>query len=110
MAAGERALGPDVFARQAATSGESSRTRPYLRARFGLAQCLEDLDRREEAIQHYRELHPAQSRRQPGRPLLVPLALLLAGRDDEVAALIEQFGDEPTALWRYGRALVRLPA
>ena len=32
-------------------------------------------------------------------------ALLLAGRDADVAELLDQYRDEPTAVWRYGRAL-----
>jgi tetratricopeptide (TPR) repeat protein len=80
-------------------------TRPYMRARLGLAQCLEALDRREEAIEHYRELIRLNPGDNQGVRYSFLAALLLAGRDDEAAALIEQFGDEPTALWRYGRAL-----
>ncbi len=105
VAAGERALGPDVFAQEAGHFWGIVRTRPYMRARFGLAQCLEALDRCEEALEHYREL----LRLNPGDNQAVRYsllaALLLAGRDDEAATLLDQFGDEPTALWRYGRAL-----
>jgi tetratricopeptide (TPR) repeat protein len=105
VAAGERALGPDVFAREAGHFWALAHARPYMRARLGLADCLQTLGRRDEAIEHYREL----LRLNPGDnqgvryPLLA--ALMLAGRDGETAALLEQFADEPTALWRYGRAL-----
>ncbi len=105
VAAGERALGPDVFAREVGHFWGIVATRPYLRARFGLARCLEDLDRRDEAIGHYREIIRLDPGDNQGVRYSLLAALLLAGRDDEVAALIEQFGDEPTALWRYGRAL-----
>ena len=105
VAAGERALGPDVFAQQAGHFWGMVGTRPYMRARFGLARCLEELDRREEAIGHYRELLRLDPGDNQGVRYSLLASLLLVGRDDEAAVLIEQFGDEPTALWRYGRAL-----
>jgi tetratricopeptide (TPR) repeat protein len=105
VAAGERALGPDVFTSEVGHFWGIVGTRPYMRARFGLARCLEDLDRREEAIEHYRELIRLNPGDNQGVRYSFLAALLLAGRDEEAAALIAQFGDEPTALWRYGRAL-----
>lgn len=105
VAAGERALGRDVFAQEVGRFWGIVGTRPYMRARLGLAQCLEALDRREEAIGHYRELIRLNPGDDQGVRYSYLAALLLAGRDGEAAALIEQFADEPTALWRYGRAL-----
>ncbi len=105
VAAGERALGPDVFAEETGHFWGIVRTRPYMRARFGLAQCLEALDRRDEAIDHYRELLRLNPGDNQGVRYSLLAALLLAGRDDETVTLLDQFGDEPTALWRYGRAL-----
>jgi len=105
VAAGERALGRDVFAQEVGRFWGIVATRPYMRARLGLAQCLEALDRREEAIEQYRELIRLNPGDNQGVRYSFLAALLFAGRDDEAAALIEQFGDEPTALWRYGRAL-----
>ncbi len=52
MAAGERALGPEVFETEAGHFWGVTETRPYMRARFGLARCLEDLERTDEAIGH----------------------------------------------------------
>jgi tetratricopeptide (TPR) repeat protein len=105
VAAGERALGSDMFAEQVGHFWGIVRTRPYMRARFGLARCLEALDRREEALEHYRELIRLNPGDNQGVRYSLLAALLLAGRDDETATLLDQFGDEPTALWRYGRAL-----
>jgi tetratricopeptide (TPR) repeat protein len=106
LAAGERALGPDVFAQEAGRFWGLVHTRPYMRARLGLAQTLEELDRTDEAIEHYRELLRLDAGDNQGVRYALLSALLLAGRDAESAALIEQFGDEPTAVWHYGRALV----
>jgi len=106
VAAGERALGPDVFAQEAGRFWGIVSTRPYMRARFGLAQSLEGLGRRDEAIEHYRELLRLNPGDNQGVRYVLLTALVLAGRDAEAVDLLEQFGDEPTALWSYGRALV----
>jgi tetratricopeptide (TPR) repeat protein len=105
VAAGERALGPEVFAQEAGHFWGLVTTRPYMRARLGLAQTLESLGRREEAIEHYRELLRLNPGDNQGVRYAFLAALVLAGRDAETAGLLEQFDDEPTALWRYGRAL-----
>lgn len=105
VAAGERALGPRVFDEEAGHFWGIVETRPYMRARFGLAQCLEELGRVEEAIGHYQELlrlNPSDN--QGVRDGLLP-ALLRAGRDGEAGALLQQFEDDVSAAWKYGWAL-----
>jgi tetratricopeptide (TPR) repeat protein len=105
VAAGERALGPEVFAQEAGQFWGIVSTRPYMRARLGLARSLEDLDRRDEALPHYQELLRLNPSDNQGVRYALLAALILAGRDDETAALLVQFRDEDTALWHYGRAL-----
>jgi tetratricopeptide (TPR) repeat protein len=105
VAAGERALGAASFTDDVGHFWEAIGTRPYMRARLGLAQCLEDLGQRDEAVHHYRELirlNPGDN--QGVRYLLVAL-LLEAGLDEEAGTLLDRYGDEPTALWSYTRAL-----
>lgn len=104
VAAGERALGPELFAREAGHFWRIVRTRPYMRARLGLARSLEELDRREDATEHYRELIRLDTSDSQGVRYLLLVALLLAGRDAEASTLLDQF-DDPTAQWCYGRAL-----
>ena len=106
VAAGERALGPDAFAQHAGHFWGLVHTRPYMRARLGLAQSLEDLDRGDEAIEHYQALLRLNPGDNQGVRYVLLSALLLAGRDAESAALLEQFGDEASPVWHYGRALV----
>lgn len=105
VAAGERALGLAAFTDDVGHFWEAIETRPYMRARLGLAQCLEDLGQRDEAIHHYQELirlNPADN--QGVRHSLVA-TLLHVGRDAEAGVVLDQYGDEPTAPWTYARAL-----
>jgi hypothetical protein len=103
--AAERDLGPDAFEEYACRFWAVHETRPYLRARAGLAQGLWNLGRRDEAIRHAQEL----IRLDPGDHLGVrhPLGgwLLVQKRDRELGHLLRQF-PEDTAEWAYNRALL----
>ncbi len=105
VAAGERALGRAAFTDDVGHFWETIGTRPYMRARFGLAQRLEDLGQRDEAIGHYRELIRLNPADNQGVRYMLVTALFHGGRDAEAGALLDQYGDEPTALWTYVRAL-----
>jgi len=105
LAAAERALGPEAFEEHAGHFWGVSSTRPYMRARFGLAQGLEQEDRIEEAVEHYQELLRLNPNDNQGvRYLLMP-TLLQLGRDAEAARLLKQY-DEQSANWSYARALL----
>lgn len=104
VAAGKRALG-SAFDEYAGQFWGRIQTRPYMRALFGLAQCLDARDRRDEAIDHYRELLRLNPSDNQGVRYSFLVALLQAERDQEAAALLDQYGDEPTAEWAYARAL-----
>ena len=56
VAAGERALGPEPFEEDVGYFWGLIETRPYMRARAALAETLWALGRREEAVEHQREL------------------------------------------------------
>jgi tetratricopeptide (TPR) repeat protein len=105
VTAAERALGPAVFAESAGRFWRDVRTRPYMRARLGLARCLEDTGQHEEALTHYRELLRLDPGDSLGVRYLLLAGLLLAGHDDEAGALQDRYGEDVTALWSYGRAL-----
>jgi tetratricopeptide (TPR) repeat protein len=106
VAAGQRALGPDVFAQEAGRFWGIIPTRPYMRARLGLAQTLEHLDRHDEAIEHYRELIRLNPDDNQGVRYALLSALLTVERDTDAATLLEQFADDPSPFWLYGRALL----
>jgi tetratricopeptide (TPR) repeat protein len=104
--AGERALGAAYFKENQGYFWGLLETRPYMRARLGLANALWSLRRNDEAIAHYRallELNPGDN--QGVRYSLLNLLLEL-NRDAEAEALLRQY-DEAMAEWRYGWALVR---
>ncbi len=108
--AGERALGAKYFKRNAGHFWGLLETRPYMRAREGLARTLWRLKRYEQAIAHYREL----LRLNPGdnqgiRYALLDLLLQLE-RDEEARMLLNQYRDEWSALWLYSRALLEFRA
>ena len=105
VVAGERALGSRVFTEEAGRFWGVVTTRPYMRARFGLAQCLEAFGQMDEAIAHYRELLRLNPSDNQGVRYSHLAALLAQDRDEDAGALLQQFRDDPTAVWRYGWAL-----
>jgi tetratricopeptide (TPR) repeat protein len=103
--AGERALG-DKYKDLEGGFWSVLETRPYMRARHGLADTLWRLNRLDEARSHYEEmlrLNPGDN--QGIRYLLVNL-LLGMDLDDDVQKLLDQYRGEPTATWRYTTALL----
>lgn len=105
MESAERTLGPAFFAENVGCFWGVAASRPYMRARLGLAESLAATGRLDEAITHYLELLRLNPNDNQGiRYLLLP-KLLAVGRDLEAARLLKQF-DEETANWAYARALL----
>ena len=105
VAAGERALGKRAFAEDVGEFWGIIQTRPYMRARLGLAQSLSALGKQREAIGHAWEMLRLNPNDNQGvRDVL--LAWLLE-RDDraEVAKLLDLYPEDAGATWQYGRAL-----
>jgi tetratricopeptide (TPR) repeat protein len=104
--AGERALGKEYFKENAGYFWGLLETRPYMRARQGLANCLWELGRKEETLAHYREmlrLNPSDN--QGIRYSLLGLLLSLH-RDAEARELLDEYAEDWTAEWLYTRALL----
>jgi tetratricopeptide (TPR) repeat protein len=103
--AGERALGADALDEYVGHFWGVLETRPYMRARAGLAACLWQLGQRQEAIEHYQEmlrLNPGDN--QGIRYILLP-CLMAAGLETETEQLLAAYPDDAMAMWRYTRAL-----
>jgi len=106
VAAGERALGREYFKKGVGHFWEMIETRPYMRARDGLAHTLWRLNRRDEAAGHFQDmlrLNPDDN--QGVRYSLLDL-LLEMNRDDEAARLVKKYRDEWSSVWCYTRALL----
>jgi tetratricopeptide (TPR) repeat protein len=106
MAAGERALGPEGFEEFAGEFWGWLETRPYMRARQGLAVMLTELGRREEAIGHYNALLDLNPNDNQGNRYL--LLYMLLARDDKPAvhALLDKYDDEGSLAFSMTRALL----
>lgn len=105
MEAAERVLGPEFFAENVGHFWGISETRPYMRARLGVADGLNAIGRIEEGIEHYRDLLRLNPNDNQGvRYMLLP-ALLAAGRDVEAARLLKEY-DEESAVWAYAQVLL----
>ncbi|MBP7052970.1 MAG: hypothetical protein KBE65_18345 [Phycisphaerae bacterium] len=105
--AAERTLAPEVFEKDAGHFWDIIETRPYVRAQFRLAHCLNEVGRLQEATDHFRELlrlNPDDN--QAVRFWFWP-CLLRLGRDQEVEQLLRQNkSDQGNCTWDYTRALL----
>lgn len=109
LLAGAAAIG-DRFASLRGEFWGHLESRPYMRARLGLAGALSDLGRHDEALAHYRallELNPGDNQ---GVRYLLLVALLERGLNEEAGVVLAEHGDDLQALWPYGRLLWRLRA
>lgn len=102
--AGRRAIG-NQFNRQVGHFWLALETRPYMRARLGLAQCLYSSGQPEAAADHFREMLRLNPNDNQGIRELLLSCLFELSRDDEVGQLLDRYDDDPTAAWTYGRAL-----
>lgn len=103
--AGERAVDPGLFVRAAGQFWEIMETRPYLRARLGLAECLWDLGRKEDALGHLRDLIRLNPSDNQGVRYILLQCLMESGADDEVGALLDRYGDDASPQIKFTRAL-----
>jgi tetratricopeptide (TPR) repeat protein len=104
--AGELALGPEGFEEYAGYFWGFLETRPYMRARAGLAIALIKLGDESAAIEHFRDMLKLN----PGDNQGIRYLLLgcLLRRDDMAAVkkLLAAYKDEWSACWLYTRALI----
>ena len=106
MLAGERTLAPHYFEDSAGRFWGIVATRPYMRAREGFALCLALLGRTDEAVPHFREMLRLNPQDNQGIRFRLLQVLVADNRDDDAAALLDQYPDNRTADWAYARALL----
>ncbi|MBM3321134.1 MAG: hypothetical protein FJY73_10705 [Candidatus Eisenbacteria bacterium] len=105
MEAGERSIGKRAMVRDAGRFWGIIETRPYMRARFGVAECLREGGCFNEAIEHYGELlrlNPGDN--QGVRLILAPL-LLEQRRDADAEKLLTDHAADESAPMAFARAL-----
>jgi tetratricopeptide (TPR) repeat protein len=106
VAAGERALGPAVIEREAGHFWGILETRPYMRARLGLANSLWTVGRRQEAVEHLWDMLRLNPGDNQGVRYTLAGFLLFLDRDEDLARLLAQYPEEGSATWMYTKALL----
>jgi tetratricopeptide (TPR) repeat protein len=103
--AGERSLGSDFFKESSGHFWGVPETRPYMRAREGLAHCLWEIGERREAIKHFGEMLGLNPNDNQGVRYELAHLFLLEGLDEELGELFNQYSEDPSAIWAYSQAL-----
>jgi len=107
LQAAERTLAPEVFEKEAGHFWQAVETRPYVRAKFRLAECLIKMSRLQEAAEHLRELLRLNPDDIMGARFWYWPCLLRLGKDTEVEKLLKQSRkDKGDCTWDYTRALL----
>lgn len=104
--AGEQALGPAGFAEYAGHFWGFLETRPYMRARAGLAAALWRQGRHQEAIGHYQEMLELNPNDNQGIRYVLAGHLLARNDIETLRKLIERYEDDRAAAWLYTQALL----
>jgi len=103
--AGERVLGSGFFEENAGHFWGIVESRPYMRAREGLALTLWRKGERDVAIEHAQEMLRLNPHDNQGMRYPLMLWLLETGRDEELTALFEKYHDDAMADGLYPQVL-----
>jgi tetratricopeptide (TPR) repeat protein len=103
--AGEKALGKTAFRDDVGHFWGILETRPYMRARQGVAQCLWRTGAREEAVTHYRDMLRLNPNDNQGIRYMLLDCLLTLGRDAEAGKLLRRYRGDDSAAWSWSGAL-----
>jgi tetratricopeptide (TPR) repeat protein len=106
VAASERALGPQGFEEAVGHFWGLLETRPYMRARLGLANALWTAGRRDEAAGHLQDMLRLNPNDNQGIRYTLAGFLLSLDRDDDLGRLLEQYSEDSLAAWAYTQALL----
>ena len=105
--AGEKALGKRAFREDAGYFWGILETRPYMRARQGLATTLWELEKHDAAVAHFAELLRLNPGDNQGIRYLLLDGLLILGRDEQAAQLIKRYREDASAAWLWSTALAQ---
>ena len=104
--AGELALGPEGFEEFAGHFWGFLETRPYMRARAGLAAALRAIGDLDAALGHYQAMLALNPNDNQGIRYVLAACFLERGDIEALKKLLTQYEDDGSALWLYTRALV----
>jgi len=104
--AGEQALGPTGFKRYAGHFWGFLETRPYMRARAGLAATLNTLGEVDAAIGHYRDMLRLNPNDNQGIRYVLAGCLMKRSDAEALKELFEKYDEDGSAFWLYSRALI----
>lgn len=104
--AGEAALGSDGFEEYAGEFWGFLETRPYMRARHGLAMCLWDLRSHEEAVAHARDMLRLNPNDNQGVRYVLAAWYAELAHDAELERLLREYKDDGSAFWLWTAALL----
>lgn len=106
MDAGEIGLGPKQFRELSGEFWGWLETRPYMRARHGLALSLLDMGRRAEAIEHLQAMLALNPNDNQGIRYVLHDALLSAEDIPALRKLLRAYKDDWSVHWLYTQALL----
>lgn len=103
--AGERALGKEYIEENKGHFWGLIETRPYMRAKAGVAGCLYAKNRMNAAVEVYREMIELNPNDNQGVRYL--LSTILLGKKDlsDYESFIKKYEGEDSAVWHYNNAL-----
>ena len=104
--AGVQVLGPKRFKEYAGHFWGFLETRPYMRARAGLAATLNALGEVDAAISNYRDMLRLNPNDNQGIRYELASCLMKSGDTEALKKLLKQYDEDGSALWLYTQALV----
>lgn len=106
LEAGERVLGAQFFKEEEGYFWGILKSRPYMRARFGLAWTLWKLGRKDEAMVHYQEMLRLNPNDNQGIRYIVLPVLIQNLCIDAAEKLYNKYDVDFSACWAYSKALL----
>jgi len=107
MAAGQRAIGADQFAKWEGIFWGVTETRPYMRACAGVGELAWMLGQRTRAIELFTRMLLLNPSDNQGVRYMLTNCLLEEGDDTGLAKLLNHYKDDAAANWAYSKALLR---
>ncbi len=103
--AGKKAIGENGFKELKGHFWAAHETRPFMRAKAGLANCLYLTNKEEEGIRHFQEMLELNPNDNQGIRYQLAICMVGLNRKKEYLELYNAFKEEASALWQYTYAL-----